>query len=285
MSLEARPLGPLGVEAVGLDLREPLPDSEWRALRELVMREGLVVFRDQPMSAEHQIELARRFGPLENTSLEDGPMDVSKTLLSNVDDRGRVLSEDDVRMQLVAVNEGWHTDGSFSPIPASFSLFAAVEVPAVGGDTFYASQQRGWDALPSAERAALFGLRGRHDYDRAYAERDLDMQQVFEGPAPSSVHPIVRRHPETGRTGLFVSEHVFEIEGMPADDARALVRRLLDVCTDPGRVYRHRWSPGDLLVWDNRSMLHRAQGFDPRHARVMRHVRVAGTEETLAACA
>jgi taurine dioxygenase len=283
MSLEGRPLGTLGVEVVGLDLREPIPESQWRALRELVVNEGLVVFRDQPMSPEHQIELGRRFGPLENTSLEDGPMDVSKIELSNVDESGQVLSDDDVRMQLVAVNEGWHTDGSFSQIPASFSLFAAVEVPDEGGDTFYASQQRAWDALPEAERAALFGLHGRHDYDRAYAARNLDMQQVFDGPAPSSVHPIVRRHPETGRTGLFVSEHVFEIEGMPAAEARALVRRLLDVCTDPARVYRHRWSPGDLLIWDNRSMLHRAEGFDPRHARVMRHVRVAGTEPTLAA--
>ncbi len=285
MSLEGRPLGPFGVEVVGLDLREEIPDSRWRALRELVMAEGLVVFRDQPMSPEHQIELGRRFGPLENTSLEDGPMDVSKIELSNVDGSGRVLAEDDVRMQLVAVNEGWHTDGSFSEIPASFSLFAAVVVPPEGGDTFYASQQLGWEALPLAERSRLFGLRGRHDYDRAYAVRDLDMHEVFEGPAPSSVHPIVRRHPETGRTGLFISEHLFEIEGMPVAESRALVRRLLEVCTDPARVYRHRWSPGDLLIWDNRSMLHRAQGFDRRHARVMRHVRVAGTEETMAACA
>jgi len=285
MSLERRPLGPLGVEVVGLDLREPIPDAQWRALRELVMAEGLVVFRDQPMSPEHQIELGRRFGPLENTSLEDGPMDVSKIELSNVDECGRLLPEDDVRMQLVAVNEGWHTDGSFSQIPASFSLFAAVTVPPQGGDTFYASQQLGWEALPAAERAGLFGLRGRHDYDRAYAVRDLEMQEVFSGPAPSSVHPLVRRHPETGRTGLFISEHLYEIEGLPEEESRALLLRLLEVCTDPARVYRHRWSVGDLLIWDNRSMLHRAQGFDPGHARVMRHVRVAGSEETLAACA
>lgn len=283
MSLEARPLGPLGVEVEGLDLRRPISDALWQALRALVMREGLVVFRDQPMSPEHQIELARRFGPLENTSLEDGPMDVSKIELSNVDATGRVLSDEDVRMQLVAVNEGWHTDGSFSEIPASFSLFAAVTVPPEGGDTLFASQQLGWEALAPAERAALFGLRGRHDYDRAYAMRQLDMRAVFEGPAPSSSHPLVRRHPETGRTGLFVSEHLYEIEGMPPEAARALVRRLLDVCTDPARIYRHRWSPGDLLIWDNRSMLHRAQGFDARHARVMRHVRVAGAESTIAA--
>ena len=85
--------------------------------------------------------------------------------------------------------------------------------------------------------------------------------------------------------GLFISEHLFEIEGMSRTESRALVRRLLDVCTDSARVYRHRWSVGDLLIWDNRSMLHRAQGFDPRHARVMRHVRVAGTVETMAASA
>ena len=283
MSLESKPLGPLGVEVLDLDLREAISDVDWQALRELVMREGLVVFREQPMDAGLQIELGRRFGELENTTLEEGPMDESKVLLANVDDAGMIREDDDVMMQLVAINEGWHTDSSFREIPASFSLFSGVTIPEQGGDTFFASLHLGWDALPKEEQTALFGLRGLHDYNQAYAIREVDMTGVFGGSAPAGSHPIVRRHPETGRTGLFVSEHLFAIEGMPEEEAKALIRRLLGFCVDPSRVYRHRWSVGDILIWDNRSMLHRAQGFDSRYPRVMRHVRVAGSEAAIAA--
>jgi len=283
MSLESKRLGPLGVEVLGLDLRQSVSETDWQALRDLVMREGLVVFRDQSMDAHCQIELGSRFGELENTTIEEGPMDESKTLLANVDAEGKILAADDVMMQLVAINEGWHTDSSFREIPASFSLFSGVTLPEQGGDTFFASLSLGWDALPEDERGRLFGLRAIHDYNAAYESREVDMSSVFGGAAPCGIHPIVRRHPETGRTGLFVSEHVSGIEGMPVDEARALNRRLLEVCTDPARVYRHHWSLGDLLIWDNRSMLHRAQGFDSRHPRVMRHVRVAGSEAAIAA--
>jgi alpha-ketoglutarate-dependent taurine dioxygenase len=283
MGLASRRLGALGVEVLGLDLRDGVSDADWQALRELVMEEGLVLFRDQPMEARTQIELGQRFGELENTSVDGGPMDESQFLLSNVDERRQMLASDDVMMQLVAINEGWHTDSSFRELPASFSLFSAVTVPEEGGDTIFASMQLGWDSLSEAEQSELYGLRALHDYNQAYAIRDVDVSDVFGGEAPSASHPIVRRHPETGRTGLFISEHVFAIEGMPAEEGRALSRRLLLACVDPSRVYRHHWSVGDVLIWDNRSMLHRAQGFDSKHPRVMRHVRVAGSEPAIAA--
>ncbi|MBJ22178.1 MAG: TauD/TfdA family dioxygenase [bacterium] len=283
MGLESRRLGAIGVEAFGLDLRREVSEADWRALRELVMQEGLVLFRDQPMEASVQIELGRRFGELENITIDEGPVDASKALLTNVDPQGRTRDRDDLKVQLLAINEGWHSDSSFRDVPASFSLFSGVTLPEEGGDTLFASQQVAWDALPPEERAMLIGLRGLHDYEQAYAIRGIDMTSVFGGAAPSATHPIARRHPETGRTGLFVSEHLFAIEGMPAEEAKVLIRRLVDLCVNPGRVYRHHWSIGDLLIWDNRSMLHRAQGFDPRHPRVMRHVRVAGSEPAIAA--
>jgi alpha-ketoglutarate-dependent taurine dioxygenase len=282
MSLETRRLEPLGVEVLSLDLREPISDGEWQSLREIVTREGLALFREQPLDAEAQIELGLRFGEIENTSIDpspaEAPIDASTIRLSNVDESGRVLEDDDVMMHLVSINESWHTDSSFRDLPASFSLFSGVTVPADGGDTFFASLQAGWDALAPEDQAALHGLTGIHDYDQAYALREVDMTQVFGGAAPSARHPLVRRHPETGRTGLFISEHMFGIEGMAKDEAKALIGRLLSVCVEPSRVYRHHWSVGDLLIWDNRSMLHRAQGFDRRFARVMHHVRIAGFE-------
>ena len=281
--LQTRSLGGLGVEIEGLDLRQPIEESIWRALRETVMREGVVAFREQPMDSAQQAALGRRFGELENTSADQRPLEESDFLLTNLDESGQILPDDDKLMQLVAINEGWHTDSSFRDIPASFSLFSAITVPARGGDTFFASLQLGWEALSLKEQASLYGLRGFHDYDRAYSTREVDLSDLFGGSAPSATHPLACRHPETGRTGLYLTEHMYEIEGLQAEEAAPLIRRLLEVCIDPVRTYRHAWSVGDLLIWDNRSMIHRAQGFDALYPRVMRHVRVAGSEPVFAA--
>jgi alpha-ketoglutarate-dependent 2,4-dichlorophenoxyacetate dioxygenase len=179
-------------------------------------------------------------------------------------------------MRSITINEQWHTDSSFRETPAAFSIFAAVEIPPEGGETWYASLRRGWEALDSETRDALEGLRAKHDYREAY--RRAGAGEAFEGmgSALEHWHPLIRRHPETGARALFVTGHAFEVEGMQVAEGRALVESLVAFCTEEERVYRHRWRPGDVLIWDNRSMLHRAQGFEERHRRVMHHVRVAG---------
>jgi alpha-ketoglutarate-dependent 2,4-dichlorophenoxyacetate dioxygenase len=283
MKRQTKSLGVLGAEIEGLDLREPVDDSTWAWLRKTIMREGVVLFREQPMDSERQAELGRRFGELENTSTDARPLEESDFLLSNVDASGAMRADDDEMMQLVAINEGWHTDSSFRDVPASFSLFSALTVPTEGGDTFFASLHLGWEALAPEQQAPLYGLRARHDYDQAYASRDVDMSAVFGGPGPSAVHPLARRHPETGRTGLYLTEHMFAIEGMEEGASTRLIRDLLEACVDPARTYRHQWAEGDLLIWDNRSMLHKAQGFDSQFPRVMRHVRVSGGEAAIPA--
>ena len=100
---------------------------------------------------------------------------------------------------------------------------------------------------------------------------------------PDTVHPLVRSHPESGRTGLYLSEHMRTIEGWPEAEGRPLLQKLLAHCTAEGHVYCHRWQPGDLLIWDNRITIHRSAGFDERHARVMHHVRIAGSEAVIPA--
>jgi alpha-ketoglutarate-dependent taurine dioxygenase len=200
-----------------------------------------------------------------------------------VDPEGHVLPDDSHFMRLISINEGWHTDSSFRPIPASFSLFSAIVVPPEGGDTFYTSLQRAWDALGDAEQRSLYGLRGIHDYAAAYRSRGSESGNAVGFDSPSVTHPLVRVHPETGRTGLYLSEHMASVEGLAHDESRAIIDRLIAECTREDRVYRHAWRVGDFAIWDNRSMLHRAQGFDGRHARVMHHVRVAGDVAPLAA--
>ena len=283
MDFEVRPLDPVGVEIHGLDLRSPIAEPDFLRLRRVVMDEGLVVFRDQPLEPDEQVEFGRRFGEIERGAFNEQTPNPELILLSNVDAEGRVLPVDDRIMRLVAINEGWHTDSSFRPVPASFSIFTAVVLPGEGGDTLFSSQRRAWESLDESDKAALYGLRGVHDYAKALAQRGsyVDEDSLFDLSAVS--HPLVRRHPETDATCLFVSEHVMGIEGWSEKEARGLISRLLEVTTAPERVYRHRWSLGDVLIWDNRLMLHRAQGFDARHPRVMHHVRITGTEPAIAA--
>ena len=283
MEFEIHPLDPIGAEVRGIALRSGISDATLDRLRRAVVECGFVVLRGQHLAPSEHVALGRRFGEIEQGSFNDESPDPDLTLIANRGTDGRIFADDDVRMRLVAINEGWHTDSSFRPIPASFSLFAAVVVPPEGGDTFFASLRRAWESLDAGEREALRGLVGVHDYAAAFERfgSRIEGNPIFD--LPPVRHPLVRRHPESGVTALYTSEHVFGIEGMPNEQARALLARLLAQTTAPENVYRHRWCEGDFMIWDNRSMLHRAQGFDARFARVMHHVRIAGTEAVIAA--
>jgi len=291
MDLETRPLDPIGVEIHGLTLGEGGggPSEETlAALRRTVVDEGLALLRGQRLTPDEQVALGCRLGPLEPMDLDrDGRAPVLG-ILSNVGADGAILAADDPRMRLVRINERWHTDSAFREVPASFSIFTAVVVPETGGDTFFASLERAWQTLSGEDRKGLLGLNGIHDYRSAYrSEADpASVEPISSDPRvdfPVRLHPIARRHPESGRTSLYVAEHMGGVEGWPEARGRALVSRLVAVATHEGAVYRHRWRAGDVLIWDNRTMIHRAQGFDPRHARVMHHVRVAGSEPPIPA--
>jgi alpha-ketoglutarate-dependent taurine dioxygenase len=281
-SFETRSLGALGVEVLDLDLRDEISDEDFSALREKVIDEGFVLFRGQPMERYAHVALGERFGALENLNPVDDDSAPGLVVIGNVDAAGQVLASDSPFMKLISINEGWHTDSSFRPVPASFSLFSAVVVPPEGGDTYYASLEKGWEALTRDARQSLYGLNGIHDYASAYRRRGSQSGAIVGFDDPPVAHPLVRRHPETGRSILYVSEHIASIEGWSPDDSRRLLDGLIAETTREDRVYRHHWDVGDFAIWDNRSMLHRAQGFDGQHARVMHHVRVSGVEVPIA---
>jgi taurine dioxygenase len=283
VEFEVRSLSPVGVEILGLDLRRPIAGAALADLRQVVLDAGVAVLREQSLTAAEQVAFGRCLGTIERGAVNDRTPDPDVILLSNVGADGRVLGADDPGMKLVAINEGWHTDSSFRTVPASFSTLSAVVVPTTGGDTLFASLQAAWQALGASEQASLYGLLGIHDYVAAYRKRAGRPGGAAPFDLPPVPHPLARRHPETGATVLFVSEHVGGIEGWAEGEAEPLLQHLLEVCTAPERVYRHRWSVGDLLIWDNRSMLHRTLGFDAHQPRVMHHVRIGGTEPALAA--
>jgi alpha-ketoglutarate-dependent taurine dioxygenase len=278
MSFEAAPLDPIGAELRGLDLGAGLSDDGFEVLRAAILDQGLVLLRDQSLSDEDQIALGRRFGPLEGLSRSPAGEFDNMIVISNLDADGRVYADAHENMRSIAINEQWHTDSSFREMPATYSIFKAIVVPPEGGSTCFASLQAGWEALDSKAQLALEGKRARHDYRAAF--RRAGSKAAYEGMGTQleGVHPMVRRHSETGKRGLYISGHVVGVEGMEVSEGRTLNGKLLAICTQEGRVYRHQWQPRDVMIWDNRSVLHRAEGFDERHPRVMHHVRVAGTE-------
>lgn len=283
MDFDLRPLDPIGAEIRGVKLSDGLDEADFEALRRLVMEWGVVVLPDQHLTPAEHVALGRRFGVPERGAFNEDTPDPDLILLTNRGRDGKLLALDDVRLRLVAINEGWHTDSSFREIPASFSLFAAVVVPPEGGDTFFASLRHAWEALSPSDQNSVRGLVGIHDYAKAFARfgSTIPGNPIFD--LPIVKHPLVRRHPETGETTLYTSEHVMGIDGLPDAQAQPILDRLLRTAIAPERVYRHHFRVGDLVVWDNRSMIHRAQGFDGKHARVMHHVRIAGTEPVEAA--
>ena len=281
MTFELARLHPIGAEIRGLHLGAGVSDPDFEALRKNIVEHGLVLLREQSLGDEAQVALGRRFGPLEGLARSpEGEVD-PLIVISNVDAEGKILPDAHESMRSIAINEQWHTDSSFRETPASYSIFRATVVPPEGGATCFASLQAGWDALDPPTRRRLRGLGALHDYRAAF--RRAGSKAAYEGMGAQleCVHPLVRRHPETGRIGLYVSGHAVSVEGMDASEGRALIEKLIGVCTEEGRVYRHQWRPGDVMIWDNRSVLHRAEGFDQRHARVMHHVRVSGSEPAM----
>ncbi|MCR9097089.1 MAG: TauD/TfdA family dioxygenase [bacterium] len=279
---ETRPLGAIGVEIEGLELRSEMSDETFAALRRTVVEEGLVLFRDQPLDPEVQIALGKRFGPIEQLVVGGEDEEPSMVKISNLDADGNVRANDSHFMQLITINEGWHTDSSFREVPASFSVFSCVVAPEEGGDTMWAHLQRPFDALDDVTRKRLVGRSGVHDYAAAYRARGNDEGGIVGFDSDPLRHPLLREHPESGRPGLYMSEHMSEIEGLSPEESESIRTKLLALVTADDNTYRHHWSVGDVAIWDNRSMLHRAQGFDERFPRVMHHVRVAGFEAPIA---
>lgn len=275
--LAIEPLTPIGAEIHQLDLRA-LDDDTFPSLRAALLEYGVIVVRRQALDDAQHVALARRFGELESLGRDMGAEHPELIPISNRGTDGGVLPRSDPSMLSLAVNEQWHTDSSFREVPSTISVFRAETVPAEGGDTWYASLREGWLALSEREQAEFEPLRLVHDYARSWERLGARPPGSFT--SPPVTHALVRRHPETGERGLYLSDHAYAVEGWPAAEGRVLIERLLALCTRPDRVYRHRWRAGDVLFWDNRNMLHRAQGFDETQLRVMFHVRVAGSART-----
>jgi alpha-ketoglutarate-dependent 2,4-dichlorophenoxyacetate dioxygenase len=270
-ALRLTPLHPLfAAEVHGLDLRTT-PDAATCAEIDRAMdRYAVLVFRDQHLDDDQQMAFGQALGPLEQ---ERGVVDVHKNRLkfhnmadiSNLDVDGSLLAADDRRRMFNLGNQLWHSDSSFKPTPAKYSILHARVIPPQGGETEFADMRAAWDALPEVTRQLIEPLVCDHSllYSRALLGFDAFTEAERRAFAPVPQR-LVRRHPGSGRRSIYLSSHIGTIHGWPRPEAMALLRDLTEHATQREFVYRHTWRPHDLVMWDNRCTMHRARPFDDR---------------------
>lgn len=255
------PLNPgFGIEVSGVDLARPLADDEFEILRKTFFDKQLLVLRAQSLSAHQFAAFAGRFGPPEPHVIDQfhHPLDPNILILSNRREDGRPIG-------LADGGTYFHTDYSYLDVPARATSLYSVEVPLVGGDTLFANQYAAYDALPEVTKRLLAPLEAIHHYgnrqDQDESSRTVASVLTDDQKAkmPVITHRIARRHPITGRMALYaVSGSSFGIVGMPDDEATALLDELAAHATEPRFQYSLRYGPGDVVVWDNASLLHAA---------------------------
>ena len=276
-ALALRPLTPkLGAEILGVRLAEDIPDDVFRAIYAAWLRYQVLLFPPQELPPGRQVSFARRFGEVQvhvmNQYHADGYPELYR--LSNLDEHGKPNGRHPDKGTLE-----WHTDGSWRRVTGQATIIYGEVVAQDGGETHFCDMYGAYERLDASWKARIAGLRAVHSLDfsrtRRHGEDPMTEEQRRE--APPVDHPIVRTHPETGRKCLYLGDHAEYIVGMDYAEGRALIEELNALAIHPDLTYEHRWQPGELIVWDNRCLMHRATPYDPfTQARVVRRCTVLG---------
>jgi alpha-ketoglutarate-dependent 2,4-dichlorophenoxyacetate dioxygenase len=290
MAIEITPLHPtLGAEVGGVDLTRPVMPEVFAEIDAAFNRYGILVFPAQPVTDEQQLAFSRLFGPLEvNPNYAGAKMRLRPDVadISNLDAEGRVLARDDRRNLFNIGNQLWHTDSSFKRIPAKCSLLSARELPVAGplggGETEFADLRAAWDALPDASKRKLEGLVVEHSIFRSRSQLGFaDFNDEIYQELPPVPQALVRHHRYSGHTSLYFASHASHIIGRPVEEGRALIEELIAFATEPQFVYQHRWTVGDVVIWDNRCTMHRGRPYDDTQRRVLHRTTVSDIANTL----
>jgi len=272
-----RPTGAvLGAEIRGLDLAQPMGDRTFEAVDDAFARFGVIFFRNQRITPQQQVAFTRRFGAIEfnifgeRWSVPGAPEIV---VVSNVTENGKPVG-------IRRAGENWHSDMCYTARPPRGTMLYAIETPALHGlplgDTEFASAAAAWDALPDDLRRRIEGRRAVFDFTGRKRAFPPTAEEIARNPPVT--HPIVRTHPRSGRKCLYVMrDDCTGIEGIPAEEAEALIAALADHIVKPQFIYRHQWRPGDVLMWDNCTVQHRAiQDYDLPQRRLMHRTTMGG---------
>jgi alpha-ketoglutarate-dependent 2,4-dichlorophenoxyacetate dioxygenase len=271
-SIQAIPLGPGFVAEIrGAGLTDVVAsDATYAIVRAALDEHSVLLFRAQPVSDELQAAFSQRFGTLEIAKAASLGEGTPFSILTNIDrDNGALVPPDHKEALRAKANQLWHTDSCFKVPPALASVLSARTIPPSGGETEFASQRLAWERLPEATRKRLENAYAWHDYAHSRGKVAPHLASERERTTLPPVRWRMRwRNPANGRDSLYIASHTCGIDGMPGDEAQALIMELLDFTTLPEYTYVHRWLPGDVIMWDNRATLHRGRPWTndkPRH--------------------
>lgn len=265
----------LGASIYGVNLHQ-LDDRTGRRIIEAWHEYGVLAFPEQHLDDAAHITFSRRFGHLERlltTAIEDTKPEIFR--VANVRPDG---TRDSVGGPYDALNRGnqqWHSDSSYKRITSKASALRAHTLPSSGGETQFADMRSAYDALDPARKDWLADKLVVHDFAYSHG-KSADLMTAAERAAlPPVAHPIVRVHEETGRKSLFVGRHASHIVGEDVERSRSLLRELTESACQPPRIFTHRWQVGDLVIWDNRCVLHRGRPWPPDEPRILFRTTVA----------
>jgi alpha-ketoglutarate-dependent 2,4-dichlorophenoxyacetate dioxygenase len=290
MAISIRQLHPVFAgEVSGIDCREPLSAADVSSIEAAMDRCAVLVFPGQRIDDEQQLAFTRQFGELEKYAI---PGHIKKALdsrlgpgmadFSNLNKDGSIISAEDRVWFFKLADRLWHSDSSFRPVPAKYSLLSGRVLPSWGANTEFADMRAAYDALDARTKAEVEDLVCLHSllFSReviGFTEMTADEKMAFR-PVRQR---LVRTHPVTGRKSLFLSSHAGAIEGWTIPEARMFLRDLTEFATQPRFVYSHEWRPYDLVMWDNRQTMHRARRFDRNEVRDVRRTTLAGDVITI----
>ena len=202
---------------------------------------------------------------------------------SNRKPDGSLAQPNEQQYRIMKGNEGWHTDSTYMPLAAKAGMLMALVVPPQGGETEFADMRAAYDALDNAMKERLEGLSAYHSlyYSQAragYTHTTDNLYGLHDKGAP--LRPVIKTHPDTGRRSIYTGRHAYAIPGMSEEESEALLTSLLADACQPPRTYRHSWQVGDLIVWDNRCVMHRARPYATNHPRMLRASRISGEPES-----
>lgn len=271
MAMEIKPLTKtVGAEIRGVDISNHFDEETYRSIRQAWLDYGVIVFRGQSLSDKQQLAFAQRFGELQAVRTKTG-LDEHPAIMyignANVNGQEGVLATGEMQ---------FHSDQCYYDKPADGTMLFALQVPSVGGDTLFADCRAAYDSLPEATKRRLEGLKALYVYD--YDSNATRKTRKASQDAFNFVHPVARTHPETGRKSIYVNrlmtDHITEVDEAESNDLLEMLYLKLE---ERQFRYEHAWRVGDLLMWDNRRVVHARSDFNPQEQRWLRRITIAGT--------
>ena len=278
----------IGAELTGVDLKSSLNNIIFERIHSLWMENLVLVFPNQSLNDEQHIKFGSQFGELEvHPSLAHRSSENKEIYrVSNVDESGNIIQSNDTAWQYVNLSWLWHTDSSFRKIPSKGSILHGIETTKKGGNTLFSNMYEAYASLDVSIKKRIDSLYVMHDHDFIIRQSRYLSKKIDKGrydSLPPVCHPLVQKHPVTGRRSLFLSPHTMDyIVGMKRNESRRLLDELILHATAEKFVYRHIWENDDVVMWDNRCTMHAVEPFDNTSVRrVMHRVTLVGDNQPI----